>query len=72
MTVMTAGHDAGSARSAGVCSARRAMGMSQVSQLPTIEAFRRAMGRFATGVTVLTTRGGGHDHAMTANAVTSV
>jgi flavin reductase len=48
------------------------MGMSQVDQLPTIEAYRRAMGRFATGVTVLTTRGAGHDHAMTANAVTSV
>src|SRR3954447_12385357 len=48
------------------------MGMSQVDQLPTIEAYRRAMGRFATGVTVLTTRGAGHDHAMTANALTSV
>ncbi|GAB3448987.1 flavin reductase family protein [Phycicoccus ginsengisoli] len=34
--------------------------------------FRLAMGRFATGVTVLTTFAGGHDHAMTANAVTSV
>jgi flavin reductase (DIM6/NTAB) family NADH-FMN oxidoreductase RutF len=30
------------------------------------------MGRFATGVTVLTTFAGGHDHAMTANALTSV
>ena len=30
------------------------------------------MGRFATGVTVLTTFSGGHDHAMTANAITSV
>lgn len=34
--------------------------------------FRRAMGRFATGVTVVTTVAGGNDHAMTANAVTSV
>jgi flavin reductase (DIM6/NTAB) family NADH-FMN oxidoreductase RutF len=34
--------------------------------------FRLAMGRFATGVTVLTTFSGGHDHAMTANAITSV
>lgn len=34
--------------------------------------FRLAMGRFATGVTVLTTFAGGHDHAMTANAITSV
>jgi len=36
------------------------------------DQFRLAMGRFATGVTVLTTFSGGHDHAMTANAVTSV
>jgi flavin reductase len=46
--------------------------VSQATELPTVEAFRRAMGRFATGVTVLSTRTGGHDHAMTANAVTSV
>lgn len=39
---------------------------------PDIGTFRRAMGRFATGVTVVTTLEGGHDHAMTANAVTSV
>ena len=36
------------------------------------DQFRLAMGRFATGVTVLTTFSGGHDHAMTANALTSV
>jgi flavin reductase (DIM6/NTAB) family NADH-FMN oxidoreductase RutF len=30
------------------------------------------MGRFATGVSVLTTFSGGHDHAMTANALASV
>ena len=34
-------------------------------------AFRTAMGRFATGVTVVTARGR-HPHAMTANAVASV
>lgn len=34
--------------------------------------FRRVFGRFATGVTVISTRAGGHDHAMTANSVTSV
>ena len=34
-------------------------------------AFRSAMGRFVTGVTVVTARGR-HPHAMTANAVTSV
>ena len=39
---------------------------------PTRDRFRLAMGRFATGVTVLTTVAGGHDHAMTANAVASV
>lgn len=35
-------------------------------------AYRRAIGRFATGVTVVTTFAGQHDHAMTANSVTSV
>ena len=37
-----------------------------------VDLFRRAMGRFATGVTVLTTRVGDQDHAMTASALTSV
>lgn len=36
------------------------------------DAFRRAVGRFATGVTVVTTRSEGMDHAMTASAFTSV
>jgi flavin reductase (DIM6/NTAB) family NADH-FMN oxidoreductase RutF len=35
-------------------------------------AFRRAVGHFASGVTVVTTRVGGVDHAMTASAFTSV
>jgi flavin reductase (DIM6/NTAB) family NADH-FMN oxidoreductase RutF len=35
-------------------------------------AFRRTLGMFATGVTVLTTRGGEHVHGMTANAFMSV
>lgn len=39
---------------------------------PDIDDFRRAMGRFATGVTILTTRTRRVDHAMTATAVTSV
>ena len=34
--------------------------------------FRRAMGRFATGVTLITTRLGDELHGMTANAVTSL
>ncbi|WP_249138603.1 flavin reductase family protein [Phycicoccus avicenniae] len=34
--------------------------------------FRQAMGRLVQGVCVVTTRCGGHDHAMTANTVTSV
>lgn len=38
----------------------------------TPDGFRTAMGRFATGVSVLTTFSGGHDHAMTANALASV
>jgi flavin reductase (DIM6/NTAB) family NADH-FMN oxidoreductase RutF len=36
------------------------------------DVFRRAMGRFATGVTLITTRLGDDLHGMTANAVTSL
>jgi flavin reductase len=36
------------------------------------DLFRAAMGQFASGVTVVTTVEGGLDHAMTANAFTSV
>ncbi len=36
------------------------------------QAYRRAIGRFATGVTIATTFAGRHDHAMTANSITSV
>lgn len=36
------------------------------------DAYRQAIGRLVTGVTVVTTFADGHDHAMTANAVTSV
>ena len=39
---------------------------------PDPDVFRKVVGRFATGVTVVTTRAGGLDHAMTANAFTSV
>lgn len=35
-------------------------------------SLRHSMAHFATGVTVVTTLEGGHDHAMTANSVTSV
>lgn len=35
-------------------------------------AFRQAMGRMVQGVCVVTTVADGHDHAMTANTVTSV
>lgn len=34
--------------------------------------FRTALGTFATGVTVITTRGADHDYGMTANAFSSV
>jgi flavin reductase (DIM6/NTAB) family NADH-FMN oxidoreductase RutF len=37
-----------------------------------IALFRRAVGRFATGVCVVSTLAGGRDHAMTASAFTSV
>ena len=43
-----------------------------MSTCPDPDRFRLAMGRFATGVTILTTVARGHDHAMTANAVASV
>ncbi|GAB3586650.1 flavin reductase family protein [Calidifontibacter terrae] len=36
------------------------------------DAYRQAIGRLVTGVTVVTTLDGAIDHAMTANAVTSV
>ena len=39
---------------------------------PSREDFRRVMGRFATGVTIVTTRLGDELHGMTANAVTSL
>lgn len=39
---------------------------------PDVDLFRRAIGRFATGVSVLTTRTRDLDHAMTASALTSV
>lgn len=38
----------------------------------TPTSLRHAMAHFATGVTVVTTLEDGHDHAMTANSVTSV
>jgi flavin reductase (DIM6/NTAB) family NADH-FMN oxidoreductase RutF len=42
-----------------------------VSQ-PDADLFRRAVGRYPTGVTVVTTVADGLDHAMTANSFTSV
>jgi flavin reductase len=38
----------------------------------TTKDFREAVGAFATGVTVVTTRGEEHDYGMTANAFSSV
>ena len=37
-----------------------------------VGAYRRAAGRFATGICVITTRAGENDHAMTVNTFTSV
>jgi flavin reductase (DIM6/NTAB) family NADH-FMN oxidoreductase RutF len=39
---------------------------------PGHDDYRRTMSRFATGVTIITTRHGQHLHGMTANAVTSL
>lgn len=47
----------------------------QVGDIPVPvdpSVFRRAVGRFATGICVVTTRDGDIDHAMTVNAFTSV
>lgn len=46
--------------------------MSEASVDPTSDVYRQAVGRLATGVTVVTSRIGTLDHAMTANAVASV
>ncbi len=47
---------------------REAVGPSDVDP----DEYRQVMGRFATGVSVVTTRIGDIDHAMTANAIMSV
>ncbi|MBI2910930.1 MAG: flavin reductase, partial [Chloroflexi bacterium] len=47
------------------------LGVSRPLQIDR-SGLRQAMGRFATGVTVVTTRLGEELHGMTANAVTSV
>ena len=39
---------------------------------PSSDVYRLAVGRLATGVTIVTSRLGGLDHAMTANALASV
>jgi flavin reductase (DIM6/NTAB) family NADH-FMN oxidoreductase RutF len=46
--------------------------MSTMVQRIDAGAMRRTLGRFTTGVTVVTTAGGDDVHAMTANAFTSV
>jgi flavin reductase len=45
---------------------------SDDTDLPDVDTFRRAMGRFVTGVAMLTTRSRDVDFAMTASALTSV
>lgn len=46
--------------------------MTPDASRPDPAEFRLALGRFATGITVVTTCVDGEDHAMTANAFTSV
>lgn len=43
-----------------------------MSASPDVATFKTALGRFVTGVTIVTTTTDGHAHAMTANAFTSV
>lgn len=45
--------------------------MSAVSAIDVAQ-FKRGLGRYATGVVVISTRAGSHDHAMTANSFTAV
>lgn len=49
-----------------------APGRTRPTPPPDTDHYRRAMGRFASGVTVVTTFAGGVHHAMTANALASV
>src|SRR5690606_34664327 len=37
-----------------------------------VGSFKRALGRYATGVVVVSAHSAGHDHAMTANSFTAV
>lgn len=46
--------------------------MSEAYLDPSSDVYRVAVGRLVTGVTIVTSRFGDLDHAMTANAVTSV
>jgi flavin reductase (DIM6/NTAB) family NADH-FMN oxidoreductase RutF len=48
------------------------MSASPTHPTPDARAFRNVMGRFATGITVLTMQHGGQRRGMTANSVTSV
>ncbi len=55
-----------------VLAARRAVCTYPAVVQPSPEAFRRVMGRFATGVTVVTTLEGERPHGITVNALSSV
>lgn len=46
--------------------------MSTAEPVVEVGAFKRALGRYATGVVVVSARAGAHDHAMTANSFTAV
>ena len=49
-----------------------ALPVDRVWSEPDVAAFRQTLGRFPTGVCVVTCLADGHDHAMTANSLTSV
>lgn len=52
--------------------ARKRHTVTRVRSIVDSRAYRRVVGRFATGVVVVTTRLGDVDHAMTVNSFTSV
>lgn len=46
--------------------------MSSGEQVIEVAELKRALGRYVTGVVVISARAGSHDHAMTANSFTAV
>jgi flavin reductase len=48
------------------------IGVPEIGPVIEVAELKRALGRYATGVVVVSARSGPHDHAMTANSFTAV